>query len=76
MASSNDDAAGSAQDVRVRSLTFAIICTFMYVLQVYGDYEIINAIGKGKFAVVYRAKRISNGEIGTHFLFVAQMILW
>mmetsp|Transcript_1680 Transcript_1680/g.3125 ORF Transcript_1680/g.3125 Transcript_1680/m.3125 type:complete len:903 (-) Transcript_1680:2372-5080(-) len=31
--------------------------------KVYGDYEILKAIGKGKFAVVYRAKRKSDGEI-------------
>ena len=31
--------------------------------KVYGDYEILKPIGKGKFAVVYRAKRISDGEI-------------
>lgn len=30
--------------------------------QVYGDYEIIKPIGKGKFAVVYRARRRSDGE--------------
>jgi NIMA (never in mitosis gene a)-related kinase len=30
---------------------------------VYGDYELVKPIGKGKFAVVYRAKRISDGEI-------------
>jgi NIMA (never in mitosis gene a)-related kinase len=29
----------------------------------YGDYEIVKPIGKGKFAVVYRAKRISNDEV-------------
>ena len=29
----------------------------------YGDYEIVKPIGKGKFAVVYRAKRVTNGEI-------------
>ena len=34
------------------------------VQKVYGDYEILKAIGKGKFAVVYRAKRKSDGEIG------------
>ena len=28
----------------------------------FGDYEIIRPIGKGKFAVVYRAKRLSDGE--------------
>ena len=30
--------------------------------KIYGDYEIIKPIGKGKFAVVYRAQRISDGE--------------
>lgn len=35
--------------------------------KVYGDYEILKAIGKGKFAVVYRAKRKSDGEIGMSF---------
>lgn len=30
---------------------------------VFGDYEVVRAIGKGKFAVVYRAKRISDGEV-------------
>ena len=30
--------------------------------KIYGDYEIIKPIGKGKFAVVYRAKRISDGQ--------------
>ncbi len=29
----------------------------------FGPYEIIKAIGKGKFAVVYRAKRITDGEV-------------
>ena len=29
----------------------------------YGDYEIIKPIGKGKFAVVYRAKNVNNEEI-------------
>ena len=29
---------------------------------VYGDYELIKPIGKGKFAVVYRAKRLSDGD--------------
>ena len=29
---------------------------------VYGDYEVIKPIGKGKFAVVYRARRISDNE--------------
>ena len=28
------------------------------------NYEIIKPIGKGKFAVVYRAKRLSDGETG------------
>lgn len=31
--------------------------------QVYGDYEIVRPIGKGKFAIVYRAQRLSDGEI-------------
>mmetsp|Transcript_23171 Transcript_23171/g.33972 ORF Transcript_23171/g.33972 Transcript_23171/m.33972 type:complete len:1021 (-) Transcript_23171:170-3232(-) len=31
--------------------------------KIYGDYEILKAIGKGKFAVVYRAQRISDGKI-------------
>jgi serine/threonine protein kinase len=30
--------------------------------KIYGDYEIIRPIGKGKFAIVYRAKRLSDGE--------------
>jgi NIMA (never in mitosis gene a)-related kinase len=29
---------------------------------IYGDYEVIKPIGKGKFAVVYRARRISDNE--------------
>jgi NIMA (never in mitosis gene a)-related kinase len=29
----------------------------------YGNYEIVRPIGKGKFAVVYRAKRVDNDEI-------------
>jgi len=28
-----------------------------------GRYEIIKPIGKGKFAVVYRAKRVEDGEL-------------
>jgi serine/threonine protein kinase len=31
--------------------------------RIIGNYEVIRAIGKGKFAVVYRAKRLSDGEI-------------
>lgn len=31
--------------------------------KIIGNYEVIRAIGKGKFAVVYRAKRISDGEV-------------
>lgn len=41
-------------------------------IQVYGDYQIVRPIGKGKFAIVYRAQRISDGEIGIanlHLLF-------
>eukprot|EP01041_Mallomonas_annulata_P012563 gene12563-26456_t len=30
--------------------------------RIYGDYEVLRAIGKGKFAVVYRARRRSDGE--------------
>ena len=29
----------------------------------YGDYDILKPIGKGKFAVVYRAKRVDSEEI-------------
>jgi len=29
----------------------------------YGPYEIVKAIGKGKFAIVYRAKRLPDGEV-------------
>ena len=45
-------------DLGMQSLTSA------YLFQVYGDYEIVRPIGKGKFAIVYRAQRISDGEIG------------
>ena len=31
--------------------------------QRYGPYEIVKPIGKGKFAVVYRAKRVSDDEV-------------
>jgi serine/threonine protein kinase len=31
--------------------------------KIIGNYEVERAIGKGKFAVVYRAKRISDGEV-------------
>ena len=41
-----------------------VICSLLCQQKVYGDYEILKAIGKGKFAVVYRAKRKSDGEIG------------
>ena len=29
----------------------------------YGPYEITKAIGKGKFAIVYRAKRVDDGLV-------------
>jgi serine/threonine protein kinase len=44
--------------------TCDVICSLLCQQKVYGDYEILKAIGKGKFAVVYRAKRKSDGEIG------------
>lgn len=31
--------------------------------KIYGNYEVVRVIGKGKFAIVYRAKRISDGEV-------------
>ena len=38
--------------------------------KVYGGYEILRPIGKGKFAIVYRAKRLSDGETGACVPFV------
>jgi len=36
------------------------------VKKVYGDYEVLKPIGKGKFAVVYRAQRMTDGLVGKY----------
>lgn len=40
--------------------------TMAEVKKIYGDYEVLKPIGKGKFAVVYRAQRMTDGLVGKY----------
>ena len=44
--------------------------------RIFGDYEVLKPIGKGKFAVVYRAQKRSNGEIGIIIIIMKYFILY